>query len=87
MSDFGTELGRLHREHGLSLHELARRSHYDVGYLSKVIRGHKHGSRELALHMDKMLGAGGTLVTAWERSARPPVPVMPLASAAPDADL
>lgn len=87
MSDFGTELGRLHREHGLSLHELARRSHYDVGYLSKVIRGHKHGSRELALHMDKMLGAGGTLVTAWERSARPPVPVMPLASAAPGADL
>ena len=39
VSDFGAELGRLHREHGLSLHELARRSHYDTGYLSKVIRG------------------------------------------------
>ena len=87
MSDFSAELGRLHREHGLSLHELARRSHYDAGYLSKVIRGYKHGSRELALHMDKLLGADGALVAAWERSARPPVPVMPLASAAPDLDL
>jgi transcriptional regulator with XRE-family HTH domain len=87
MSDFGAELGRLRREHGLSLHELARRSHYDVGYLSKVIRGHKHGSRELALHMDKLLGADGALVAAWERSASPPVPVMPLATTAPDADL
>jgi hypothetical protein len=87
MSDFGAELGRLHRERGLSLHELARQSHYDVGYLSKVIRGHKHGSRELALHMDKLLGADGALVAAWERSASPQVPVMPLASAAPDPDL
>ena len=87
MSDFGAELGRLHRELGLSLHELARRSHYDTGYLSKVIRGHKHGSRELALHMDSLLGADGALVAAWEHSARPAVPVMPLASAAPDADL
>jgi len=87
MSDFGTELGRLHREHGLSLHELARRSHYDAGYLSKVIRGHKHGSRALALHMDKLLGADGALMAAWDRPARPPVPVMPLASNAPDPDL
>ena len=87
MSDFGAELGRLHRERGLSLHELARQSHYDVWYLSKVIRGHKHGSRELALHMDKLLSADGALVAAWERSASPPVPVMPLATAASDADL
>jgi transcriptional regulator with XRE-family HTH domain len=87
MSDFGAELGRLRRERGLSLHELARRSHYDVGYLSKVIRGHKHGSRELALHLDTLLGADGVLVAAWERSVGPPVPVMPLATAAPDADL
>jgi Helix-turn-helix domain len=87
MNNFGAELGRLHRERGLSLHELARRSHYDVGYLSKVTRGHKHGSRELALHMDMLLGADGVLVAAWERSASAPVPVMPLATAAPDAEL
>ncbi len=32
MTDFGEELGRL-RARGLFLHELARRSHYDVGTL------------------------------------------------------
>jgi hypothetical protein len=37
--------------------------------------------------MDKLLSADGALVAAWERSASPPVPVMPLATAAPDADL
>ena len=58
-----------------------------MGYLSKVIRGHKNGSRELALHMDKLLGADGELAAAWERSASPPVPVMPLATATPDADV
>lgn len=87
MSDFGTELGRIQAGRGLSLHELARRSHYDVGYLSKVVRGRKNGSRELALHLDKLLDADGALVDAWDRSARPPVPVMPAASPAPDADL
>src|SRR5260370_35456774 len=84
MSDFGAELGRLHRERGLSLHELARRSHYDVGYLSKVIRGRKHGSRELALHMDKLLGGDGALVAAGERAASAPVPAIPGAPATPD---
>ena len=37
--------------------------------------------------MDSLLGADGALVAVWEHSARPPVPVMPLASAAPDVDL
>jgi transcriptional regulator with XRE-family HTH domain len=87
MSDFGDELDRLRRARGISLHGLARLSHYDVGYLSKVVNGHKRGSRELALALDKHLGGDGLLVAAWDRSVRPPIPVMPLASMAPDADL
>jgi hypothetical protein len=77
VSDFRDALGRLLGASGLSLHELARRSHYDVGYLSKVINGHKHGSRDLALVLDKELDAGGVLVDAWDRSARPLTRVVP----------
>jgi transcriptional regulator with XRE-family HTH domain len=87
MSDFGDELGRLRADRGVSLHELARRSHYDVGYLSKVINGHRRGSRELALQLDKLLAADGQLVAAWDATSRPPIPAAPLASIAPDADL
>lgn len=87
MNEFGDELGRLRTECGLSLHELARRSHYDVGYLSKVSSGRKRGSRELALQLDRLLGADGRLVEVWEAAARSPVPVAPLASIAPDVDL
>jgi transcriptional regulator with XRE-family HTH domain len=73
MSDFSEQLDRLRAERGMSLHELARRSHYDVGYLSKVINGHKRGSRELALRLDKLLGAGGQIVAAWDAIARLPI--------------
>jgi transcriptional regulator with XRE-family HTH domain len=77
VDDFGAELGRLQKERGLSLHELARRSYYNVGYLSKVVRGLKGGSRELALRMDKALGADGVLIDAWDRSALPAAPPVP----------
>ncbi len=87
MSDFGEELGRLRAQRGLSLHELARQSHYDVGYLSKVSSGHKHGSRELALRLDRLLSADGQLIAAWDATFQPPVPASPLASAGPDPDL
>lgn len=87
MNDFGDELGRLRAERGLSLHELARRSHYDVGYLSKVTSGRKRGSRELALRLDTLLSADGGLVAAWEATSQPSIPVSPLASIDPDADL
>jgi hypothetical protein len=65
---------------GISLRALARTSHYDVGYLSKVINGYRTGSRELALDMDKRLRADGALLAAWERSARLPVPMLAFAS-------
>jgi transcriptional regulator with XRE-family HTH domain len=87
MSDFSDLLDRLRAERGMSLRELARSSHYDVGYLSKVINGHKLGSRELALQLDVLLGADGQLAAAWEASSQSPIPASPLASIAPDADL
>jgi hypothetical protein len=87
MNDFRKELDRLRRAREVSLRELSRLSHYDVGYLSKVVNGYKPGSRALAVSLDADLGADGSLVAAWDRSAPLPVPVMPLASAAPDADL
>ncbi len=87
MSALGDELGRLLTERGLSLRELARRSHYDLGYLSKVVNGRKRGSRELALHLDGLLGADGRLAAAWDGQAKMPVPALALPSLAPDADL
>ena len=87
MNNFGDEVGRLRTERGLSLRELARLSHYDVGYLSKVSSGRKRGSRELALRLDKLLGTDGQLIAAWDATSRSPVPASPLASIAPDADL
>lgn len=86
MNDFGAELGRLRAQRGMSLHELARRSHYDVGYLSKVSSGRKRGSRELALQLDALLAADGRLAAAWE-AARTPLPASPLAAVVPDPDL
>lgn len=44
MSEFGSEVGRLLSERGMSLHQAARLTHYDVSYLSKVVNGHKPGS-------------------------------------------
>lgn len=61
MSEFGSELGRLLAERGMSLHQAARLTHYDVSYLSKVINGRKPGSAELAAALDKVLGTDGDL--------------------------
>jgi transcriptional regulator with XRE-family HTH domain len=61
VSEFGSEVGRLLAERGMSLHQAARATHYDVSYLSKVINGRKPGSRELAEALDKVLDADGAL--------------------------
>jgi len=62
MGEFGSEVARLLSERGMSLHQAARLAHYDVSYLSKVVNGHKPGSRELAEALDKVLDAGGKLL-------------------------
>ncbi|HUY47995.1 MAG TPA: helix-turn-helix transcriptional regulator [Streptosporangiaceae bacterium] len=61
MADFGGELRRLLAQQGMSLNELARRAPCDPGYLSKVARGQKRASAEMAGRFDKVLGAGGRL--------------------------
>jgi hypothetical protein len=41
---FGAALRELLAASGMTLGELSRRSHYDVGYLSHVLNGHKPAS-------------------------------------------
>ncbi|HEV2371690.1 MAG TPA: helix-turn-helix transcriptional regulator [Streptosporangiaceae bacterium] len=62
-SAFGEELRRLMAGRGVSLRQLAKTAHYDAGYLSKVINGHKPPSLEVAAAVDRALRAGGALET------------------------
>src|ERR1022692_2372185 len=61
MSDLGSELRRLLAEQGMSLRDLARHVPCDSGNLSKIARGQKRPSPELAARLDEVLGAGGGL--------------------------
>jgi hypothetical protein len=61
VSEFGGEVRRLLAERGISLHQAARLTHYDVSYLSRVVNGRKPGSRDLAEALDKALAADGAL--------------------------
>jgi transcriptional regulator with XRE-family HTH domain len=61
VSEFGSEVRHLLAQRGMSLRQAARLTHYDPSYLSKVISGHKRGSRELAEALDKVLDGDGRL--------------------------
>ncbi|THA29571.1 XRE family transcriptional regulator [Streptomyces sp. A1277] len=79
-SHFGPELRRLRQEAGLSLADFATALNYDKGYLSKVERGGRTASHELARRCDAFLGAKGEL----ERLAVGPEPAPdPTEAAAP----
>src|ERR1035437_3381182 len=54
---FGDELGRLLAERGMSQRELARRSHYDSGYINKLVRGVKQATPEVAERLDEVLAS------------------------------
>ncbi|MBA9001659.1 helix-turn-helix domain-containing protein [Thermomonospora cellulosilytica] len=73
---FGETLRSLMRERGLSLRRLAKLSHYDVGYLSKVANGHWTPSRTLAERLDTVLDADGRLLALVSETSsadsRPP---------------
>ncbi|MFD8944360.1 helix-turn-helix domain-containing protein, partial [Streptomyces californicus] len=58
---FGPELRRLRLEAGLSLKALSTALAYDKGHLSKVERGGRSPSPDLARRCDAFLGAGGEL--------------------------
>lgn len=58
---FGPELRRLRLEAGLTLTEFSVALNYDKGYLSKVERGERSASPELARRCDAFLSANGEL--------------------------
>ncbi|MFJ3534318.1 helix-turn-helix domain-containing protein [Streptomyces sp. NPDC090109] len=58
---FGPELRRLRVEAGLTLTEFSVALNYNKGHLSKVERGERSASPELARRCDAFLGAGGEL--------------------------
>jgi transcriptional regulator with XRE-family HTH domain/tetratricopeptide (TPR) repeat protein len=62
VSSFGTELRRLRLQAGLTLVELAARTHYSKGYLSKVEHGIKSPSIAFARRCDAILEADGRLI-------------------------
>jgi transcriptional regulator with XRE-family HTH domain len=65
MNNFGAAVRRLLGEHGMSQNELAARSHWDRGYLSRVINGLKPGTHALAADLDRVLAADGELLGIW----------------------
>ncbi|MFF3649227.1 helix-turn-helix domain-containing protein [Streptomyces sp. NPDC002181] len=59
---FPAQLRRLRVQRGLSLADMARRTHYSKGYLSKIETGAKRATHDVALRCDRVLEAGGTLL-------------------------
>ncbi|MGW8783682.1 nSTAND1 domain-containing NTPase [Streptomyces sp. NPDC055796] len=59
---FPAQLRRLRVQRGLSLADLARRTHYSKGYLSKIETGAKRVTQDVALRCDQVLQAGGALL-------------------------
>ncbi|MFE3939386.1 helix-turn-helix domain-containing protein, partial [Streptomyces goshikiensis] len=59
---FPARLRRLRARRGLSLADLARRTHYSKGYLSKIETGAKPPTVDVARRCDEVLGAGGELL-------------------------
>ncbi len=58
---FGPQLRRLRQEAGLTLTEFSAALNYDKGHLSKVERGERSASLDLARRCDAFLGANGEL--------------------------
>ncbi|CAM5479978.1 HTH cro/C1-type domain-containing protein OS=Streptomyces fumanus OX=67302 GN=GCM10018772_48110 PE=4 SV=1 [Streptomyces fumanus] len=76
-NDFGSELRRRRMAARLSLQQLAQRVHYSKSQLSKVERGLKRPTPELARLCDTVLRADGALSRLAETAqpSRAPLPV------------
>ncbi|MFI1018920.1 helix-turn-helix domain-containing protein [Streptomyces sp. NPDC020965] len=70
MLNFSGELRRRRREAGLSLGELAERTHYDRCHLHHVESGRRAATGPLAEAVDGALCANGELLEAWQRDHR-----------------
>ncbi|MBO2445626.1 helix-turn-helix transcriptional regulator [Actinomadura barringtoniae] len=78
-------LDRLMDEQNVSLANLARLTHFDKGYLSKIRNGLKPLSLKVATALDEALGAHGqftALVSLHPQPDMAPVPLRPVAGAA-----
>jgi transcriptional regulator with XRE-family HTH domain len=62
---FGHQLRRWRRAAGLTQAELGRRLAYDHSFISRLERGYRWPSRELARRCDELLGTGGELLSQW----------------------
>ncbi|MGV9386222.1 helix-turn-helix domain-containing protein [Nonomuraea sp. NPDC003707] len=72
MTTFGEKMRALMAERDVSLHTLAKATHYNVGYLSKIANNHKRPSIPLAQRLDAELDADGDLVKlVLQRTAVP----------------
>ena len=66
---FPAQLRRLRRERGMSLADLARRTHYSKGYLSKIETGVKRATVDVARQCDNILRAEGELLRLVRETA------------------
>ncbi|MFD8551000.1 helix-turn-helix domain-containing protein [Streptomyces fradiae] len=81
---FPAHLRRLRRERGLSLADLARRTHYSKGYLSKIETGAKRPTADVARLCDEVLRARGGLLRRMAPPTGPsPAPGRHAAATAP----
>lgn len=62
---FAAELSRLRKISGWSLNDLGERAKYDYTYLSRLERGEKLGSIEVARALDKVYGTEPHLEQLW----------------------
>ncbi|MGH3873272.1 MAG: helix-turn-helix domain-containing protein [Pseudonocardiaceae bacterium] len=65
-ADFATELATRRANGGLSLADLAARTHTHRGYLSNIEHGHRWPTETVVRALDVALAADGALVAAWE---------------------
>lgn len=65
---FGRRLRHWRRHAGLTQAELGRKMAYDHSFISRVERGSRWPTRELALRCDELLGASGELVDLWRQA-------------------
>ncbi|CAL9628492.1 nSTAND1 domain-containing NTPase [Streptomyces sp. enrichment culture] len=66
-ASFPAQLRRLRQQRGLSLADLARRTHYSKGYLSKIETGAKRATVDVARRCDQILRADGELLRLVEQ--------------------
>ena len=67
---WGSELRARRDERGLSLARLGRLARYDASYLGRLERGDQFATLAVAEACDRVLGAGGELVSSWRTADR-----------------